>query len=169
MFQVVAKGDIPRLGNRDQMHYTNAVLHESLRLSCLVYNALPHYTNSSVKVDNYVIPKNTVIIPSLMNVLLDPDHFQDPHQFDPSRFLNKDGEFQPDEQVVAFSIGKRYCLGQSLAEKEFFLFFTGIMQRFDISPEPNQKLPSYHIKDSTARGTIRSAPSFNLILTERQK
>ena len=151
------------------MHYTNAVLHESLRLSCLVFNALPHFTNASVKVGNYVIPKDTVIVPSLMNVLLDPDHFQDPHKFDPTRFLDAKGKFQPDEQVVAFSIGKRYCLGQSLAEKEFFLFFAGIMQKFDINPEPNQKLPSYHIKDSTARGTIRSAPSFNLILSERNK
>ena len=158
LFQIVIKGDVPRLIHRDQMHYTNAVLLETLRLSCIVWNALPHFTSASVQFENYVIPKNTVIIPSLMNVLLDPNHFQDPHQFTPTRFLNEDGKFQPDEQVVAFSIGKRYCLGQSLAEKEFFLFFTGIMQRFDISPDPNQTLPSYHIKDSTSRGTIRSVP-----------
>merc|ERR1712226_642173 len=77
--KVVAKGDVPRLDHRQHMHYTNAVLHESLRLSCLVYNALPHFTNASIQVDKYVIPKDTVIIPSLMNVLLDPDHFRDPH------------------------------------------------------------------------------------------
>ena len=108
-----------------------------------------------------------MIIPSLMNVLLDRDHFYDPHTFNPSRFLDANGVFHPDDHVVSFSIGKRYCLGQSLAEKEFFLFFVGIMQRFDINPEPNQTLPSYHINDSNSRGTIRSAPSFNLILNER--
>ena len=149
------------------MHYTNAVLHESLRITCLVFNALGHYTTADVAIGNYIIPKGTVVIPSLMNVLLDPEHFHDPHKFDPKRFLDANGDFTPDDHVIAFSIGKRYCLGQSLAEKEFFLFFVGIMQRFDISPEPNQQLPSYHMKDSTSRGGIRSAPSFNLILTNR--
>ena len=151
------------------MHYTNAMLLESLRISCLVPLALPHYTHDEVTIGPYIIPKGTTIIPSLMSVNLDPDHFHDPHRFDPTRFLDEHGKFKPDEHVVSFSIGKRYCLGQSLAEKEFFLFFVGIMQRFDINPEPNEELPSYHIKDSTARGTIRSAPSFNIILTERKK
>ena len=151
------------------MHYTNAVLHESLRISCLVFNALPHYTHADVSIGNYIIPKGAVIIPSIMHVLLDPEHFPNPHKFDPKRFLNANGEFKPDDHVIAFSVGKRFCLGQSLAEKEFFLFFVGIMQRFDINPEPNQQLPSYHMKDSTARGTIRSAPSFNLILTNRTR
>ena len=149
------------------MHYTNAVLHESLRISCLVYNAVPHYTHDDVTIGHYVIPKGTVIIPSLMNVLLDPEHFRNPHKFDAERFLDANREFKPDSHVIAFSIGKRYCLGQSLAEKEFFLFFVGIMQRFDITPDPNQQLPSYHVKNSTSRGIIRSAPSFNLILTNR--
>ena len=165
--KIVGRGEVPRLAHRDQLHYTNAVLHESLRISCLVFTALPHYSTAEVSIGPYVIPKGTVIIPSLMNVLLDPDHFYDPHTFNPSRFLDADGVFHPDDHVVSFSIGKRYCLGQSLAEKEFFLFFVGIMQRFDINPEPNQTLPSYHIKDSNSRGTIRSAPSFNLILNER--
>ena len=149
------------------MHYTNAMLLESLRISCLVPLALPHYTHDDVTIGPYIIPKGTTIIPSLMSVNLDPDHFHDPHRFDPTRFLDERGEFKPDEHVVSFSIGKRYCLGQSLAEKELFLFFAGIMQRFDLNPGQNQELPSYHIKDSTARGQIRSAPSFTLILTER--
>ena len=153
--------------HKDQMHYTNAVLHESLRITCLVFNAIPHYTHADIAAGQYIIPKGSVIIPSLMNILLDPEHFHDPHRFNPTRFLDASGEFKPDDHVISFSIGKRYCLGQSLAEKEFFLFFVGIMQRFDINPEPNQKLPSYHIKDSNARGAIRSAPSFNLILTNR--
>ena len=149
------------------MHYTNAVLHESLRISCLVFNAINHYANADVAVGSYIIPKGTVVIPSLMNVLLDSDHFHDPHKFNPERFLDANGKFEPDDHVISFSVGKRYCLGQSLAEKEFFLFFVGLMQRYDISPEPNQPLPSYHMKDSNARGTIRSAPSFNIILTAR--
>ena len=149
------------------MHYTKAFLLESLRMSSIVILALPHFTLSKVSVGSYVIPKGTTILPSIMSVLTDPKHFKDPHTFNPARFLDDDGHFQNDEHVIAFSVGKRYCLGQSLAEKEFFLFFTGLMQKFDINQSPDENLPSYHINESVNTGTIRSTPMFNVILSNR--
>jgi cytochrome P450 len=58
----------------------------------------------------------------------DPERFPDPHRFDPERFV-KSGKFFPDERVVPFGVGKRACLGQSLAEKQLYLFFAGILQQ----------------------------------------
>ena len=153
--------------HRDQMSYVNAVLHEGLRLSCTVYNALAHCALSEFSVGSYVIPKGTIIVPSLMAILLDPKYFSNPHEFNPNRFLNSNGEFKPDPHVVAFGLGKRDCVGKSLAEKEYYWFFVGIMQKFDINPDPNQKLPSYHMQDSPQTSMIRSAPTFNLVLTPR--
>ena len=166
-FKVVGRGQSPRLHHQEQLHFTNAVLHESMRISCVVYNAINHVTSDEIAAGDYVIPKGTVVIPSLMNVLLDPEHFLNPQEFNPSRFLNKNGEFEPDERVIPFSIGKRYCLGKSLAEKEFFLFFTGIMAKFDINPAPNQYLPSYRMKDYYLATIVRSPPTFNQVLTSR--
>ena len=40
---------------------------------------------------------------------------------------------------IPFLIGKRFCLGQTLAEKEFFLFFVGLMQKFDFLPSNGSK------------------------------
>ena len=150
------------------MHYTKAFLLESLRMSSIVILALPHFALDHISIGPYVIPKGTTVLPSLMNVLMDPEHFPNPHKFDPDRFLDSDGRYQHDEHVIAFSVGKRYCLGQSLAEKEFFLFFVGLMQKFDVNPDPEESLPSYHIEDSVSSGTIRSAPEFNMVLTIRK-
>ena len=149
------------------MHYTKAFLLESLRMSSIVILALPHFALDSVSVGPYVIPKGATVFPSIMNVLRDPEYFSNPHKFDPGRFLDQNNEFQNDEHVIAFSVGKRYCLGQSLAEKEFFLFFTGLMHRFDINKSPEETLPSYHINDSQTSGTIRSAPAYSVILSNR--
>ena len=149
------------------MPLTNAVLHESLRMSCTVYNALTHCAGAEFSIQNYVIPKGTIIIPSLMTVLLDPKYFPSPHEFNPNRFLNEEGKFVPNEHLIPFGVGKRYCLGQSLAEKEYFWFFTGLMQKFHISSDPSQTLPSYHMSDSPQTSMIRSAPTFNMILTPR--
>ena len=151
------------------MNYTKAFLQESFRMSSISMFAMPHFTTSSVAVGPYVIPKGTTILPGLICVHTDPDLFPEPHKFKPDRFLDQDGIFQNDEHVIPFSIGKRYCLGQSLAEKAYFLFFTGIMQKFDISSHSNQTLHSYHIQDHEGSGAIRAAPKFDAVLTPRKK
>ena len=166
-FQIVGRGEIPRLEHMEDLHYTNAVLHESMRLSCVVYNAVNHCASEDIIAGDYVIPKGSVVIPSLMNVMLDPEHFSDPMSFNPSRFLLSDGTFKSDEHVIPFNTGKRYCLGKSLAEKEFFLFFTGIMSKFDINKVPNKSLPSYHMKDYYSATIVRSPPSFEILLSHR--
>ena len=136
-------------------------------MSCTLYNALTHCASSEFSIQNYVIPKGTTIIPSLMTVLLDEKHFPNPHKFNPYRFLNADGIFVPNEHMIPFGVGKRYCLGQSLAEKKYFWFFTSLMQKFDINPDPNQPLPSYHMSDSPQTSMVRSAPTFNIIFSPR--
>ena len=138
-----------------------------MRISCVVYNALNHVSNADVIAGDYVIPKGAVIIPSLMNIMLDSKYFENPTEFNPDRFISSNGTFEPDEHVIPFSIGKRYCLGKSLAEKEFFLFFTGLMSKYDINPVPNKSLPSYHMKDYYSATIVRSPPSFDVILSHR--
>ena len=149
------------------MHFTNAVLHESLRLSCVVYNSLLHRTTSEIPIGGYTIPKGAIVIPSLMNVMLNPKHFSNPPEFNPERFLDSNNEFHPDEHVIPFALGKRYCLGQSLAEKSLFLFLTGLLTKFDINPMPNQTLPSYHMIDTPVATIVRAPPKFDLIFTNR--
>jgi len=153
------------LEDRPSMPYTNAVLHESLRKSSLVYFALPHFTTSKVTVENnLVIPANSMIFPNLHHVMHDEDYWKDPQIFNPDRFIDNDGKFKPSERVIPFSIGKRYCIGQSLAEKEYFLFFVTILQKFDISAEPDVPLPSYHDDHLKPVGLIRSPPPFKVVL-----
>uniref|UniRef100_A0A1I8FFX8 Cytochrome n=1 Tax=Macrostomum lignano TaxID=282301 RepID=A0A1I8FFX8_9PLAT len=51
-------------------------------------------------------------------------------QFRPERFINSSGEYETSEFLVPFSIGKRACLGESLARQELFLFLSGIFQAY---------------------------------------
>ena len=164
---MVGHGQTPRLIHRNDMNYTNAVLLESMRMSSIAILALPHFALSDVSIGPYIIPKGTTVLASIVSVLLDPEYFTDPHKFIPERFLDSNGKFKHDEHVIPFGVGKRYCLGQSLAEKEFFLFFTGLMQKFDIESPPGQVPPSYHINDSISVGTVRSAPQFKVLMTSR--
>jgi cytochrome P450 len=134
-------------------------------VSSLAFVAVPHCALEDVKIGGFTIPKGANIMPSLYHVLRDPSHFKDPDVFNPERFINSEGEFINNERVIAFGVGKRSCLGQSLAEKEFFIFFTGILQQFKLLKDPATILPSYN--DIYPEAILRVAPNYQIILKKR--
>ena len=148
----------------------NAVLQESMRNAALVGPGVPHYTTDDIPVDNYdyVIPKGTIIFGSLYHIMNDPEHFKDPHLFNPDRFLQY-GTFVNDDRIVPFGIGKRICLGQTLAEKEFYIFFAGIMQQFELHRDEESTLPSYSADDTFPVSILRTIPHYKLKLRHRMK
>ena len=89
--------------------------------------------------------------------------FDKPH----FRFLNSAGRFESDEKLVPFGIGKRFCLGRSLAEKEYFLFFAGILQQFKLENVPGTKPPSYAMEDAKVDGILRIPAPFEIIFKSR--
>ena len=149
------------------MHYTNAFMLESLRIVSFAFFSVPHSATSDITVGDYVIPKGTGIFPSLISVMYDPEHFPNPHSFKPERFLDENGRYKHDDHVIPFCVGKRYCPGQSLAEKEFFLFLVGMLQKFDISSTPMQHLPSYDINYKPPANIIRICPEYDIIFSLR--
>ena len=148
------------------MPYTSAVLLESMRVGSLAYLGLPHHALEEIKIGSYTIPKGATVMGSLYHAMHDPMLFQNPDIFDPTRFIDENGKFVNDEKVIPFGLGKRYCLGQSLAEKEFFIFFAGLLQQFEIRHAPGTILPSY-IDINSKQMLIRNAPPYKIILKKR--
>ena len=155
---------MPTLEDKNKMHFTNAFILESYRKSSFVHAGVPHFTNEDIKLEDYIIPAKTTIFANLYHVMHDTNYWQEPDLFNPARFLDVQGHFHQDERVIPFSIGKRYCLGQSLAEKEVFLFLTGIIQNFEIISPPGQEIPSIDLYSCYPSGLGRTAPTYEVIL-----
>ncbi|XP_069766756.1 cytochrome P450 2D15-like isoform X4 [Narcine bancroftii] len=141
--RVIGKEGKPKLEDREEMPFTNAVIHESQRLRNIAPISLPHQTYRDTTIMGYTIPKGTAIIPNLTSALFDEDIWMTPHEFNPGHFLNSDGNFVKPEAFIPFSAGHRVCLGEQLAKTELFLFFTSMLQRFTFVLPENEPRPSY--------------------------
>uniref|UniRef100_L7M5P7 Putative cytochrome n=1 Tax=Rhipicephalus pulchellus TaxID=72859 RepID=L7M5P7_RHIPC len=90
-----------------------------------------------VRVSGYVIPRGSIVIPSLKSVFDDKSFWKDPEVFRPERFLIDGGvRAAKPERLIVFSYGKRSCPGEVVANVVTFLFFTSILQHFTVEVPP---------------------------------
>ncbi len=132
---VTGKSRMITLNDKPEIPYTEAVIHEVMRMGNIFPLSVTHYTatGGSILGGTYHIPENSKVYFHLGGVLYDPKYFPNPNTFDPTRYLSMDGKFTPHPKNVAFGMGRRKCLGESLARMEIFLFFTHILSKFRLT------------------------------------
>jgi len=163
-------GDAPLAGLEDKVRlpYTCAVLSEVQRRGTIV----PKVQRAAIadfKLNGQTIPKGTIVRGNLMRIHHDERYWSDPMAFNPDRFIDKEtGAFVSSNNLIPFSIGKRFCLGQALAEKELFLFFVALIKAFKFEASPEHPLPSCDYRDGNKRAMIRNAPLYKVVLKARQ-
>uniref|UniRef100_A0A8D2DMM6 Uncharacterized protein n=1 Tax=Sciurus vulgaris TaxID=55149 RepID=A0A8D2DMM6_SCIVU len=126
--RVIGSKRLPALEDRAKMPYTDAVIHEIQRYSDLTPIGIPHSVIQDTNFRGYHLPQ----VRSSGSVLHDPRHFEKPDTFYPGHFLDAKGNFRKREAFIPFSMGKRICLGESLARSELFLFLTSMLQSFSL-------------------------------------
>ncbi|KAJ3584522.1 hypothetical protein NHX12_015017 [Muraenolepis orangiensis] len=124
-----------RAEDRKDLSYTNAVIHETQRLACIVSH-VSHVTTQDVTLQGFFIRKGTPVFALLTSVLHDESEWETPSTFNPAHFLDMHGKFMKRDAFMPFSVGGRVCLGEGLARMELFLFFTSLLQRFRFTPPP---------------------------------
>ncbi|XP_006879805.1 PREDICTED: cytochrome P450 2J2-like [Elephantulus edwardii] len=137
--RVLGQSQRPSTDHRDQMPYTNAVIHEVQRMGDIIPLNVAREVAFDTTVAGYYLPKGTMIMTNLTALHRDPKEWATPDTFNPEHFL-ENGKFKKRESFLPFSVGKRVCLGEQLARAELFIFFTSFLQKFTFRPPANEKL-----------------------------
>jgi cytochrome P450 len=148
------------------MPYTEAVIAETLRHSSIVPHGVEHRALRDTEYKGYLIRKGDIISPNLYSIHHDPGIWGDPENFRPERFLSPDGKtLKKHEALLAFSVGRRQCLGESLARDMLFLFAANVFQRFCI--EWDNSGPDYGFQYENEMSVALIPKPYKVLLKDR--
>lgn len=136
----------PTFDDEPSLPYIRAIVKEILRIRPVTNIGSPHYTTGDVIYKNFFIPKSTVVTISQYALHFDTKRWQNPEQFDPSRYLDyplKAGAYaaaaDPNTRDhFDFGAGRRICPGMHLAEASLFITIAKILWAFEIQPPLNK-------------------------------
>ncbi|XP_078068394.1 cytochrome P450 1B1 [Mustelus asterias] len=140
--RVVGRQRIPSIEDQARMPYLRAFLHEAMRFSSFVSLTIPHATTRDTHLNGYRIDKGTVVFVNQWSVNHDPHKWRRPELFDPGRFLSADGSFDKDlaSRVMIFSVGRRRCIGDQLANMQLFLSVSLLLHQCNLTANPGERL-----------------------------
>ncbi|XP_044500803.1 cytochrome P450 89A2-like [Mangifera indica] len=110
-----------------KMPYLKAIIFESLRRHPPAHSLVPHAVTEDVILNGFLVPKNASISFTVVDIGWDPNVWEDPMEFKPERFLNKDEVFDitgsREIKMMPFGVGRRICpgLGLAMLHLEYFV------------------------------------------------
>jgi cytochrome P450 len=126
----------PEFSDIPQLHYTEMVIKEVLRLYPPIWS-IPRQTLHDCEIGGYRVPAGTSLTMSQWVMHRDPRYFDDPDKFKPERWENNLDKKLPPFVYFPFGSGPRQCIGNSLALTEITLILAMIAREFEFTLSPN--------------------------------
>jgi len=166
MDEHVPKGKLPSMDDRENLVYLEAAVYDTLRLSALIPLGLPHRATATVNICGYNIPKGTTVLSAVDYCHRDPAYWKEPERLHPEHFIDKNGQLDVNQPAfMPFGLGRRLCIGHSLAKAELFMFCGALLQKFTIEFPPGA--PSASLLPEPAQYMINVPKPFKVIFRRR--
>ncbi|OMP03718.1 Cytochrome P450 [Corchorus capsularis] len=128
----INEDDLPKIP------YTKAVILEALRRNPPTHFLIPHAVTKDVKLNGYLVPKNSIVTFMVAEIGRDPKVWGNPMEFRPERFLKgrEEGEEAFDItgireiKMIPFGVGRRMCPGYGLALLHLEYFVANMVLNF---------------------------------------
>ncbi|VDB97884.1 unnamed protein product [Peniophora sp. CBMAI 1063] len=144
---VVGRARVPTYADMPHLPYICAMVKEVLRWRPVAPLGIPHRTIEDDVYNGYFIPKGTIVIANIWELNLDPKTYgPDSRQFNPSRYLDEEGQLLPgppgtkDEGHFSFGFGRRVCVGKHVANHSLFIQIAMSLWAFTLNNIEGQKI-----------------------------
>ncbi|XP_076176144.1 methyl farnesoate epoxidase isoform X2 [Ptiloglossa arizonensis] len=161
--KIIGKDICPSLSDKNRLPYLNAILTEVMRLANITATTLPHRAITDSNLLGFEIKKDYTLLPNLKSVHMDKEHWGDPEVFRPERFIDENGQFVDDSWMIPFGLGRRKCLGETVARNTIFIFTACLIQKLHFMlPEKYPKLCLQGVD-----GFITAPPEVDIMVVQR--
>ncbi len=127
----VLAGRAPKLEDLRRLPYTDIVIKEALRLMPAVWS-VSRTAAEDTEVCGYPMPKGTTAQVMIYLLHRHPEHWKQPNDFLPERWLAPEIETMHKYAYLPFAGGPRVCIGNSFAIMEANLLLATIAQRYQL-------------------------------------
>ncbi|KAF7618625.1 putative daf-9 isoform A [Aspergillus flavus] len=147
--------------------YIRAVVEEGLRWRSIVPGGVPHAARKDDTYMSYHIPKGATIVPLHWSMSLDEQHFDNPLEFRPERWL---AEPDDDQFTNFFGYGRRICPGRHIARNSLFILVARILWGFEVRPPTGPDYQPKTVEDMDFGSAFVSVPApFEAIFQPRSE
>ncbi|CAL2043681.1 unnamed protein product [Caenorhabditis brenneri] len=132
IMKITENGSRPlSLSDRSSTHYLNAVIGEIQRHASILNINFWRINHEPTYMGGHLVDSGAFVTAQLSAFHVNETVFKNPQEFDPERFMEDEKLLQ---KVIPFGLGKRSCLGESLARSELYLIFGNLLLRYNFEP-----------------------------------
>jgi len=155
-------GDEPlKKEHLSELKYTNWVIQETMRLHPPFWF---ENRNTTVDVDlgGSVVPKGSMVVFSRYSLQRNPDFWENPDDFDPSRF-DPENTHNPGVTCahIPFGGGPRVCIGRHFAMMELLVIVATVLRSYRVSVDPSDR--------HSMSAKLTMAPRHGLLVTATKR
>ncbi|XP_050345059.1 cytochrome P450 306a1 isoform X1 [Nymphalis io] len=131
-----------------KLPYLMATICETQRIRSIVPVGIPHGCLQDTYLGNYRIPKGAMVVPLQWAIHMDPNIWDNPNNFNPSRWIDIEGNLLKPQEFIPFQTGKRMCPGDELSRMLSAGLIARLLRSFRI------QLASKPPTDEEMQGTV---------------
>ncbi|CCD62704.2 CYtochrome P450 family [Caenorhabditis elegans] len=119
------------LTDRTSTPYLNAMIGEIQRHASILNVSFWKINKELTYMGGHPVDAGALVTAQLSALHVNDTIFKNPQEFDPERFIRDEELLQ---KVIPFGVGKRSCIGESLARAELYLIIGNLLLRYKFEP-----------------------------------
>ncbi|CAI0394756.1 unnamed protein product [Linum tenue] len=157
------RGKVVDATSLDELQYLTLIIKETLRLHTPTPLLIPREARETVVISGYQVPAKTRVIVNSWAIGRNPEHWTQPDQFIPERFLHTSVDYKGyDFQYIPFGAGRRMCPGLHYGIATVRILLVNLLYHFDWKL-PNKMKPEDLDMDEESGGTVARKNNLHLI------